>query len=146
MIPAWWVDHAEASPGRILLLRDEVADRASGIILPPHYKKHTLKAFATVLSVGPGAEILDERGELAVVPGERVILAPSAGRMVVFGYAADREIILWSVPPIAIQAKLVSGEPVWAHVPPGDARAWAASRDHAEDVNAFDEGDPRALR
>jgi len=139
VIPREWADRVEAPPGKILVIRDEVALRVAGIWLPQGYRAHTRRAIATVLSIGPGCP------EVAAV-GERVLLAPSTGKKMVFGYTKNDEVEVWAIPPYSILAVL-SGDADAVHgkPKPGKDDAYIVSAD-GEPEDRFDEGDPRGLR
>lgn len=141
MIPRSWVDHSLASPGRILILRDKVEQQYHGIWTPSGIQQHTRKALGTVVDVSP------ECSGYGVKKGDRVLLGPSAGRPIVYGYAFHVETELWSIPPHAILARIdETVEAEWRQPSPAEAAAdWQASRGPADDKR-FDEGDRRGLR
>lgn len=141
MIPVEYARLARATPNRLLVARDEVSAKYLSLFLPPAYQSHTRKAHATIVDVHAGlAQVFDLK------PGMRVLLAPGAGRKVVFGFTADEEIELWSVPVEAIRAILHEQMDLeYREGPPGDALGWVAS--HGPESEAkFDEGDKRGLR
>jgi len=141
MIPVEYAKLARATPNRLLVARDEVSAKYLMLYLPPAYQSHTRKAHATVVDVDAGI-----RGRYPLEPGMRVLLAPGAGRKVVFGFTADDEVELWSVPVEAVRAILHDREDLeYQEGPPGDAKGWFASYG-PEDEPKFDEGDKRGLR
>jgi hypothetical protein len=143
VIDASWAKKALPAPGMILVVRDEVSARFLSLFLPESYQTHTRKATATVLAVHPDC---DPAIRCTIRPGDRVLLAPSAGRKVKFGFTPSEEIELWSVYPRSVLAKLLAADNAdYAPGHEGDATAWVRSRG-PEIEDRFEEGDLRGLR
>lgn len=141
MIPRSWSEHSLATPGRILVRRDKVEQQYHGIWTPTGIQMHTRKAVGTVLDVSP------ECSGYGVKAGDRVLLGPSAGRAIVYGYAHHVETEIWSIPPHAILARISpEAEAEWQNPNPAAlATDWEASKGPERDQR-FDEGDRRGLR
>ncbi len=106
MIPAEWEPRARAPKGKILVKRDPREKYYHDLIhIAPSYLNHIRTATGTVIDVHPSLF-----GQIEFEVGDRVALAPTAGKKLLFGYYANEESELWVYSPISIKAVLYDAE------------------------------------
>lgn len=104
MIPREWASRARPRDHELWVKRDEEAVRAVGIVIPDHLRHRLSTHFpiATVWAVG--AAIKDLK------PGDRVLIRPSAGRLIRFGERG--ELVLRVLKPGMVLADVLTSDAV----------------------------------
>jgi hypothetical protein len=102
MIPLDDSKLAKPRPGELWIQRDENHIRAVGIVIPDHVKRGVEHPISTVFAVGVGVEDFK--------PGDRVLVRPSAGRIIRFGERG--ELVLRVIKPSAVLADVLTEDQV----------------------------------
>ena len=99
MIPVSWYHLARAAPGRILVKRDNPPEKSGLIILSDHWRQKTKTSFGLVVDIDPKLQ------GLPYWIGAYVLLNPSVGRRILFGYSSleENDYQLESYPPNAVK-------------------------------------------
>ena len=134
--------HLEAPPGKILGTPERIDSvTKSGLIVPVGYLTHTRSSIITVHHDSTG------RWE----PGDRLLLANTAGRRFYVGYTSTEEVEMLVFSPSAVLLKL--DETVGKQLGISQDEHWQRNLDgkheaalEAETDNRWDEGEPDALR
>jgi co-chaperonin GroES (HSP10) len=151
MLPLEEAHLAKARYGELLILRDERPMSHRGIVLPSRARNSSRSQLARVWSVGEGVHNVEaglkvfHNDAWEVRGGTRLLLSGGAGKKVYFGERRELALERWL--PSNVLCSITGGEDLevgerhpLSHYTPSEAAV------DIEEVQTFDEGDPRAIQ